>query len=309
MLCLLFCTNFSAQNKYAGLYKIYSGNPDDGGYNWFLFEDHQFAMLTFGTLVSGTWEENESNELTFHPNSPKEKFQVFGRKSENVKGSKMMFANLDINEDSYIGFTPETLQPILNADANCLPRPIVKTLDEKINHLYFSNFTSENNLENKKAFHIKIEDNNDFIVVYYSQHQMFEDFVGKIENNELSINYGEKSSKKRAINPTEAGEIKQFIQQQKAEYSKTVLVTNAGYRFINLLSEGESSENHRAISKSFYNFDGKNQIYTSKDPREFEDAYSDYNTLFEYKLLQFEKVTPPKKLNPKNLLQYTCEEN
>ena len=302
----LFCVSISAQSNSVGFYKISSGNPDDGGYNWFLFEDHQFAMLTFGTLISGTWEENENQEITFIPYAPKEKFQVFGRKNTELKGSTIIFVNLDINEDSYIGFSPETLQPILNDDANCLDQPIVKKFDKEIKQLFLSNFSAENNPENGKAYQLNLENNNEFIILYNENSRMLSNFTGKIEENKLSINFDRKSSEKSAIEPEEGLEIKKYIQQQKKYYAKNEMIVNPENRFVNLLEENEEMENHQSLHKNNYNFDSKTQIYTAKNPQKVEDRYDDFNTLYLYKNLPFIEVIPAKLSTKKNLLQYTC---
>ncbi|MFC6267234.1 hypothetical protein [Frigoriflavimonas asaccharolytica] len=302
----IFGLNLTAQSKSAGFYKISSGNPDDGGYNWFLFEDHQFAMLTFGTLISGTWEENDHQDITFIPNAPKEKFEVFGRRNEALKGSKIIFLNLDINENSYIGFSSDALQPILNEDANCLDQPIVKVFDENVKALFLSNFTSENNVENKKAYQINLENNNEFIISYNENSRMLAKFTGKIEKNKLTIDFGKKSSERGEIEPSEALEIKKYINQQKKYYAKNELIINAENRFLNLLEDNEGMEGHRSLYKNNYNFDSKTQIYTAKSPDDFEDKYDDTNTLYLYKNLSFSKVIPSKLSSKKNLLQYTC---
>ena len=306
LLFLLGIQNIWAQQNLVGSYHISSGNPDDGGYNWFLFENNEFAMLTFGQIVSGKWKVNEHNQIDFTPYVPTESFQVFARYNSTTTGTKIMFNRLNINESLYFGTSKNEIQPVLNNEANCLPEPIIKTYKQPIENLILSNNLTENGKLNKLGLEFEMLNNNDFIVVYYNSHNKIAPFKGEISNDKLTMNYGEVSSAKRLISKIDEVEIKTYVEEQKNYYTQNSFLSTTEYRFTNAPVDGKFIYERSNFLVSDYSVDPATGTYKRKDP--FDSEYQlEYNTLYLYKKLNFKATSESIKVNKKSVFTFGRE--
>lgn len=255
LLFLFGYQNIGAQQNLVGNYHISSGNPDDGGYSWFLFENNEFAMVTFGQIVSGKWKVNEHREINFTPYAPTESFHVFARYNPSLKGTIILFKELDINESLYLATSSQEIQPLLNDEANCLPEAIVKTFTEPIEKLILSNHLVETGEANKLGLEYNTINNNDFIVVYYNSQNNIPPFKGEITNNKLTINQGSTSSEKRAIAKTDEIEIKKYVEEQKNYYAQNSFLSTAEHRFGNPPTDGKIIFGRKYLLVSDYTID------------------------------------------------------
>ena len=308
-LLLLGNQNILAQQNLVGSYHISSGNPDDGGYNWFLFENNEFAMVTFGQIIAGKWAESSKNEIQFEPYSAKESFQVFGRKNPEINGTKLIFQGLDINEDSWIGISDKEIQPILNADANCLDNPISKTIEHKITSLFLASCNLESECERLNSYQFEIGSNNEFIVIYFNSQNTIPPFKGAIINDQLNLDYGRSSSKKRKISREDQFEVNSYLKEIKSQYTKKEILLDIENKRVQLdtpFGERESNPGIQGLSASDYTIDLKTGTYTAKE--KFTDDYlTNYNLLFLYKELAFKKEDRVfEKVKP-SFLQFSCD--
>ena len=306
LMSLIFFQNFSAQKSIVGTYHISSGNPDDGGYTWMLFDNNEFAMVTFGQIISGKWSQRSEEEIDFVPYIPENSFAVYGRKNSLIKGTKLMFNGLDINENTYIATSKEEIQPILNEDANCLPYPTVKNLEKPLSNLLLSCCFDEKVSKKSCGFDYELDDYNDLIIIYFDSQKMLEAFTGKIKDQKLQINFGRFSSEKRAISPTDETEIKKFVEQQKKYYSQSVLVSTADNHFGSKSKEDIFIFEENNLPLSDYIFDAEKKVFTYKETTsDLEDW--EFKTLYLYQKLNFKSNNQPLKLNKKSLLEFRCQ--
>ncbi|QOW11067.1 hypothetical protein Q73A0000_12215 [Kaistella flava (ex Peng et al. 2021)] len=297
--------NIGAQQNLVGSYHISSGNPDDGGYNWFLFDNNEFAMVTFGQIISGKWTQNENHKIIFKPYIPDQSLQVFGRYNPDINGSKILFKDLDINEKTFIATSTKEMQNILNEDANCLPYPVKKEFDHSLEKLMLSNCLTQNLKQNRLGFDYEIADNNDFVIIYYNSQMMLPEFKGEIVNSQLTLNQGSSSSPKRSISKTDESEIKKFVEQQKNYYSQTSFLSTKENRFGTISPEGIINFEENQLRLSHYIIDSKTGIYVLKSALD-EMVPAEFKTLYFYKKLNFKKSTEPIKFFKKSLFQFQC---
>lgn len=307
LLILIFLSkNVWAQESVVGNYHISSGNPDDGGYNWFLLDNSEFAMLTFGQMIAGKYSVNSKNEIDFVPYAPKQPFQVFGRLNPEIKGSQIAFRGLDINDYSYIGTSKSELQPILNDDANCLSQEEIKTFEKKLTALLFSNLITEDRKTSKLAYDYDLGEYNSFVVIYFNAHTMLPPFQGKILNNKLQINESEFSKEKRNILKDDEQEIKNEIEKQKNFFLQDRIYHHGENEGVSVSSEGNNNNNLSGIVLSDYTFSQETATYTRKN-KFSEEPLTKYNTLFLFKNLNFEITQDPIKLTEKSLMEFRCD--
>lgn len=303
---LLGTQNIGAQQNLVGSYHISSGNPDGGGYNWFLFENNEFAMVTFGQIISGKWSQNEDQKIIFKPYVPDQRFQVFARKNPNLNGEKLQFKGLDINEKTFIATSAKEMQHILNEEANCLPNPVVKEFDHSLEKLILSNCLTRNLKQNKLGFDYEIADYNDFVIIYYNSQMMLPEFKGEISNGKLNLNQGSDSSTRRPISKNDESEIKKFVEQQKNYYAQKSFVSTKENRFGNISAGGIVNFEADQIQLSDYNIDSETGVYTLKNGID-EEFPAEYKTLYFYKKLNYKKTTEPIKFFKKSLFTFGCE--
>lgn len=306
LILIFFSQSFSAQNEVVGSYHISSGNPDDGGYNWFLFGNNEFAMVTFGQIISGTWSQKSEGNIEFTPYVPENSFAVYGRKNKAITGSKVMFNGLDINENTYIATTRNEIQPILNEDANCLSYPTLKIFEKPLKKLLLSCCLNDNKNKNSCGFDYALNDYNDFIIIYFNSQMKLKPFEGKIINEKLQINFGNFSSEKRQISPVNETDIKKYVEQQKQYYSQTVLISTTDYRFGSKSKTDFFTFEENNLPISDYNFDTENQAYQYKEMTTDLEDY-EYKILNLYQKLPFKLSNDHLQLNKKSLLEFRCE--
>lgn len=297
-----------AQEKIAGAYHVSSGNPDDGGYNWMLFEDHRFAMFTFGQVVSGKWS-SEGNEITFVPNIPKENFAVYGRFSQEVKGSRVMFSNFDINEDSFFGNSKEGLRPVLVENANCLPFPLVENFKDKFQDIILSSVSNRNGGE--KFYSTAVKEFNDFMIIQYPSRLMIPPFTALYKDKKLYFDHGNSPSTEREdIKSEEMKEIEPYLDEANFT-EKESLVINKAY---NIVSRGIYDNGEKFDEKAFlegnYRYDSKGDVYVAKEKYEVskDDEYHDYNLLYKYHLLNLKPAENIYSKSKKSIFNITCHD-
>jgi hypothetical protein len=306
---LLLLSFVDAQTKIAGSYHVSSGNPDDGGYNWVLMENHEFAMFTFGQIIAGKWEIDKQNRITFSPNSPKYPFDVYGRYNSKVKGTKVMFSNFDINEDAFIGNSEAGIQPVLSQNANCLPYPLVNEFKEKFKDIILSTYLYR---EEKESFYkADFQKYNDFMIIYYSSSRRVPPFKAMLKDEKLYFNNNEKaSSERKDLNPDELAEMGMYVSQGAAGVTKETIVANKVYNVISY-GIGESTEkfDEESFLKFNYNYDPSTEIYTAKNKYKAAkgDDFHDLNILYQYHKVE---LSPSEKLyekSDKSIFNITCK--
>lgn len=304
---LLSFQGISAQKNLVGSYHISSGNPDDGGYTWILFENNEFAMVTFGQIIAGKWNEISKDRIQFNPYAATEPFQVFARSNSTNSGTKIIFRGLDINEDAWISTSREESQLILNPDANCLKSPIVKEFKDKITQLTLSGCARNTDCSIPNSYQFNIGNNNEFLVLYYDYQNTIPPFQGSIVEGKLSLNHGRFSSKKRAIPKTEEQDIKNYIGQVKDQYNQVEILTASDDTIVNLKPGNEESIDQEVsgLSVLSYDFNSEKGIYTAKTKFK-EKELKRLNTLSVYKKLDFKSESKPLQISKGSLLTFSC---
>lgn len=305
---LFLAVSIQAQQKIAGAYHVNSGNPDDGGYNWVLLEDHRFMMFTFGHIVTGNWKVDR-DVVTLTPDIPKDNFALYGRHSSKVKGTKVMFSNFDINEDSFFGNSKDGLRPVLIENANCLPFPLVENFKNKFQDMLFSSISRRDGRE--QMYQADTGVYNDFMIVYYSSSLKIPPIEAIFKDNKLYFEHGETgSSVKEEINAKDMKEIEALL-ENKNTMEKETLVINKAY---NIVSYGIYDNGEKFDEKSFlennYKFDSSQDLYISNEKHKVSkgDEYHDYNLLYNYHKINLKPVenTFPKKTE--SIFKFTCGE-
>lgn len=307
---LMFFSIFKTQTKIAGTYHVSSGNPDDGVYNWVLMENHEFAMFTFGQIISGKWEINDQDEISFQPNTPKYPFDVYGRFDPKLKGTKIMFSNFSINEDAFLGNSETEIQPVLNPDANCLPYPLVKNFNENFKDIVFSTFQYRQ--EKESFYKADFQKYNDFMIMYYSSSVMVRPFKAVLKDEKLYFNGRDErpSSERKEINPDELKEMEMYISQGASAVSKEKIVANKSYNVISYgIGESEEKFDEESFLKFNYNFDPSTEIYTAKNKYKVskDDEYHDLNILYQYHKIELHPTQDSYKKSPKSIFNITCK--
>jgi|GEM_PF-2194401 len=298
------------QTKVPGSYHESSGNPDDGGYNWFLLEDQHFAMFTFGQMIAGKWNINSENIITFTPFTAESPFEVYGRFSDNVKGTKIMFSNFDINEDAFIGNTENGLQPVLSEDANCLPYPLLNIFENSFKNIVLSCFLPENGTAKEQSYIAEIPEYNDFIVMYYSSRSRIPPFRAKLENNRLFFEYSQDpTSERKNIKNDELKEIENYLSRIETAPREDLVITK-GYNFISYgIFDNDEKFDEKEFLKYNYDYDASKETYTAKEQRETEkdDDYHNFNVLWKYKNIPLKPAKPDFKKSKTAVFNITCE--
>lgn len=306
---LLFCVSMiNAQKKIAGSYHVSSGNPDDGGYNWMLLENHDFAMFTFGRMIAGKWSMDAGNEVTFTPSIPKYPFEIFGRYNPEVKGTKVMFNNFDINEDTFIGNSQQGMQPVLNQDANCLPYPLLKEFENKFNDILLS--VSLYQQGKGIVYQSDIQKYNDFIILYYPSHVMVQPFKADFKNGKLYFRGdGKPSTERKDINLDELNEIEKYIGLGISSFFKESIVSNKAYNIISYGMGEYGDFDESSFLELNYNYDASTEIYAAKEKNEVsDDDYHDVNTLYKYHKVEIKPSQTVYKMSDKSIFNITCNE-
>ncbi|MBT2621669.1 hypothetical protein [Chryseobacterium sp. ISL-6] len=304
----LFIIN--AQTKVAGTYHVSSGNPDDGGYHWMLFENHNFAMVTFGQIIAGKWSIDDKNVISFTPSTPKFPFDVYGRYDSALKGTKIMFDNFDINAKTYIGDTDQGVQPILGENANCLPYPLLKEFNKDFKDLVLSVTMFD---QTKETFYVaENKKYNDFIIMYYSSATRLRPFTARLKGGQLYFRDDNRpSSPRKDISPKELKEMGKFVSEGVSAVSKEFIISNKAYN-IESYGPGERSADldEEAYLKYNYNYNDAKEIYTAKEPNAVseDDAYHDLNTLYKYRRIELKPNQNSYKKIEKSIFNITCKD-
>lgn len=313
--CLaLFPASVAAQqHTFTGTYYM-PGTPGDGGggATMVIEEDHFFALVAYATLITGRWELIK-DQLILHPDNPEEPFTVYGRYNPDIKdGIKVMFSEFD-EDTNYIGFNQDAernavLQLVMNADANCVPWPVVYTFSnkEKAKSVWLA---TENDREtegqNPASFLYEYElpeKYNDFIFTHYPSARIYPDFTFSVSAAGLEDRYGGKMNKKE-LNEEDRYFLKEIKEQHSAGAfaSREKLYSNAGYNFPLPLPDNE------------YVFDTAKQAYLSTYNKYEHLAADDFHNL--YAVLAYKKVKTKKQWkasfqkSEKQWLNFTCDGN
>lgn len=294
-----------------GKYKIRSGNPDDGGYSWYLLDNQQFMMVTFGQVISGKWEVDSKKQIKFTPNRKDSPYEVFGRYNPELKGTKVMFQEFDINENAFLGTDSDEVQAVLSEDANCLPYPLLKEFN-KIQKLTLASFMDD---EQKilKGLTFDLGKHNDVIIAYYRSSQRIPPFEGRIVKNKLQLSFGGESSAKREIDPEELQELLDVQKELDKHSNANELLANKEYNFVQFTKEENYQPKDFPIStvifSSNYDFDSSTQTYISKYQQEVneEDQYHDLNKLYRFQKIEAKPSQIQPKIKKGSLFNITCE--
>lgn len=317
LLFFLIISCLSVQNFYSqdilGKYHQSSGNPDDGGYTWYLLENNNFMMVTFGRIVSGKWKMDANKEITFTPIIPNEPFEVFGRYNPKLVVARLMFSNFDINEDSYLGINQNEMQALLNPDSNCLPYPMLKDFPVDVKQITLSNNWKEKSAKNPKSYVFETRENNDFILIYYSSSYMLKPFTGRIKNNRLEFKHDRTSSERKKIGADEKKELEEVTKIMDNPVSRDKILSNDSYNFAQFSPEqdrGKPFYDFPPIFLSDYKYDEKSGVYTAKVQQELDEseAYHNLNVLYEFKKITPKMQTTAIKIKPGSEFQITCGE-
>jgi hypothetical protein len=306
---LLLLSSVDAQTKIAGNYHVSSGNPDDGGYNWILMENHEFAMFTFGQIIAGKWEIDQQNVITFSPNIPKYPFDVYGRYDPKEKGTKVMFSNFDSNEDAFIGNSEAGIQPVLSPDANCLPYPLVNEFKDKFKDIILS--TPLYREKKESSYKADFQKYNDFIVTYYSSSRRVPPFKAELKEGRLYFNNAQKaSSERKDLKSDELTEIGMYVSQGASEVSKETIVANKVYNVISYgIGESQEKFDEESFLKFNYNYDPSTEIYTAKNKyiAAKGDEFHDLNILYQYHKIELHPSEKSYKKSDKSIFNITCK--
>lgn len=190
-------------------------------------------MATLGQIVAGTWKEISKNKIQFEPYSATENFQVFGRNNPAINGTKFILKGFDINEDSWIGISDQQVQPILNSDASCLDSPIQKTIDHKMTSLFLASCNLQSDCERLNSYQFEIEGKNEFLVIYFNSENTIPPFKGTIINDQLNLDFGASSTKKRKITSNDKLEIGRYAKAIKSQYIKKEILLDPNNQMVN----------------------------------------------------------------------------
>ncbi|MBK1894561.1 hypothetical protein [Chryseobacterium paridis] len=309
---VLFTLLINAQTKVAGTYHVDSGNPDDGGYNWMLLENHTFAMVTFGQIIAGTWSIDSNNIISFTPSTPKYPFDVYGRYDADQKGTKIMFDNFDRSSKAYMGNTEQGLQPILNEDANCFSYPMVKEFNNNFNDIVLSIKLFD---QVKDVFYVaENKKYNNFIIMYYASTARQRPFTARLKEGRLYFRNDDRpSSPRKDVQPQELKEMGKFVANGLSGFSKESIISNKAYN-IEAYGPGERSMEEDFDEESYltynYNYDRPKEIYTAKYPRgaSEDDAYHDLDTMYKYNRIELKPNQNSYKKIEKSIFTITCKE-
>jgi len=310
LIFLLFLQSvFFTQDTIAGAYHVSSGNPDDGGYNWVLLNDHRFAMFTFGQVIAGKWSADSNHIIHFTPAIPQYPFEVYGRYNADEKGTKVMFQNFDINEDAFFGNSVDGLQPVFVENANCLPYPLVNSFHSKFKDLVFANFSYQ--AEKETAFVTGTYKFNDFIIMYHSSRVRIAPFQATLKNGRLTFRDSSKaSSERKDIEKNELKEIEKYLPKENAP-TRESLVVNKAYNIVSygIYDNGEEFDEQAFLSGN-YTFDSSNEIYKAKEKYTVQkgDEYHDYNILYKYHKVEIKPTATTYKKSPKGIFNITCKD-
>lgn len=307
----LFIFISKAQSKIVGTYHVSSGNPDDGGYNWVLLENHHFAMFTFGQVIAGKWSIDDNNVISFIPNTPQYPFDVYGRydSERKGKGAKIMFSNFDINATEYMGNTDQGLQPVLSEDANCLPYPLLKEFNTEFKDIVLSVAVFD---QAKDTFYVaENKKYNDFIIMYYSSSVRLRPFTARLKEDRLYFQNDDRpSSPRKDIRPEELKEMGKFISEGVTDISKETIISNKAYN-IESYGVGERAEDFdkEAYLKYNYNYDPSKDVYVAKKqyPVSEDDQYHDLNVLYNYHKMELKPNQNSYKKTEKSIFNITCK--
>ncbi|WBV55414.1 hypothetical protein PFY10_14375 [Chryseobacterium daecheongense] len=313
ILFLLTNTIFStAQTKVSGSYHVDSGNPDDGGYNWILLENHRFVMATFGQVILGTWSMDNDNLISFIPSTPKYPFDVYGRYDAGQKGTKVMFDNFERDTKIYMGNSEQGIQPVLNDDANCFSYPMVKEFGSNFKDIILSVAL----FDQAKDLHYVAENKryNNFIVMYYSSALRQKPFTAKFKEGRLYFrNENRPSSLRKDLQPAELKEMETFINGGVSGFSKESIISNLAYN-IEAYGPGERSMQEDFDEESYlnynYNYDASKEVYTAKHPQgaSEDDEYHNLDTMYKYHRMELKPQQKSYKKIEKSIFNITCKD-
>lgn len=307
LLFLIFSLS-KAQSDVVGKYHQRSGNPDDGGYTWFFFENHQFAMVTFGQIISGKWEIDANHIITLTPTIPDQPFDVYGRYDSTIKGTEIMFNNFDINEQTFIGNYENGVQPVLSDDANCLPYPLIHHFKENYKEIILG---VETFTENQTLLFYKTDTTNfnRFIITYYPSHNRISPFTVRFNDHKIYF-FNDEYAEQKKINAEERNEIEKYINMENQYLSPENIVTNKGFNIISYYGFDDNPDfNEKSFLENNYKYNASQNSYEAKfrNENDSEDDYHNINTLYPYKKLNLSDEKQAYTTKKESLFHITCQ--
>ncbi|MBO9728244.1 MAG: hypothetical protein J7623_06355 [Chitinophaga sp.] len=271
-------------------YKQYAGKYGDNS-GICLFEDGQFLMYGYATMVFGTYLF-EKDYLLFTTDKPA-LFEVYAHAYPN-RGDSVRINFVGFQEgNNFVQFDNSVPQRVFNPNANCFDPPFVYEA-AKAPHTFTLAALLPEGGEGKEASNTfwsyqADKGMNDFVFVHNPPKRVYEDFRGMlIKTNDgetlLLSNYGGKNGYRK--NTTVNEEEQAWVLSVKREYNEAkqhdegIAYGNRHYRFF------------PEADLSTYTFDAASNQYTSKQAAENEGYYRSNQYKDDRYLRKYVKLLP-----------------
>lgn len=266
-----FSMNTFAQNQHDPRYQQYAGKYGSNS-GIYLFDDGQFMMFGYATMVFGTYLF-EKDYLLFTTDKPA-LFEVYAHSNPSHGDSVRINFTRFQEGNNFVQFDNNTPQRVFNQHANCFDPPYVYEA-AKVPHTFTLAALLPEGGEGKEApntfWSYQVEKGlNDFVFVHNPPKRVYEDFGGmlvKTEDGDALVlsNYGGRNGYPK--NTEMNKEDQAWVLSIKKEYNdakkedKGIAYGNKHYHFF------------PEADLSTYTFDAASNQYISKQATENEDYY------------------------------------
>lgn len=300
-LVILFTNQMKAQTSQdiVGAYSLRGGSH-------FLKPDQTFIIIGYATIITGKWELKEKGLILFTPDSPKEKFTLYGRHNKNIGDSvKIMLSNGFYDDETLLHFgelqkpVPE-LKRIFKTGHRHISFPYVYATKANSKFVSFSYFPySEKTTKTPEIYTFtNNESYNDFIGFYFQDKHQYKPFYYQFKNEKLYYDedsFSEKEDLETALQEN-SNELSDLINNlNHLDFSPQQLFYTPLYNEFN----GDEEE----FNLNFEFNKDKNAWINKLNYVNNEEKSKDYNTiniLYEYQQLNdFTKQESTIKINQK----------
>lgn len=293
---ILSMTAFAQNNNKDVRYKKYTGKYGDNS-GICLFEDGQFLMYGYATMVFGTYRF-EKDYLLFTPDKP-DIFEVYAHRHPNYGDSvRINFAGFQQSK-TFLQFDNDIAHPVFNENANCFDPPYVYEAARTPHSFTLSAILPQARWNKEDAglswtYQVN-KDFNDFVFVYNEPKRQYENFSGMVRKNEdgetlLLSNYGGKEGYQKN-EPADNNEWQRVLaMKQEYEASKQGNNADTGYanRHYKVFPE---------VDLTNYTFDPASNQYISKQAADNEQYFRSNQYDDDRYLRQYVKIQPVTKRN------------
>lgn len=303
ILSIAQAVNAQKNSGVVGLYQEKTQSGSGGKTSIYILKDNTFAVIGYGTYISGTWT-SAKNQVTLTPVNPQPRFELYGRHNPKLKKAcKVMFHNFEKNE-TFIGLENEkeiTLQRVFNKSANCLKFPNTYKFNKKVEALLFSGIVSDMPETKNSVYSFNIEkDFNEFIAYYVESSKYYKPIVFNIKKDGLQLIDEKEIMKKSNFKPKDLADLKEMQETIQKSKSRDILFVNPSYNIVGI----------KDINLEDYVFNEKKNEFTHKVSKpEKEALFQDLSLLYKYeKMNSVNILTTPFKINETNLFTAKCPE-